>query len=103
MNVNAYVFATNKIQLLEHTISDGELKSDADRVRPLLELPVPSNNKELQRVVEMFSYYAQWMPHFSEKLKPLVGIGKFPLTDDAIDASPPKVLIPTNRSIKKLF
>ena len=32
-------------------------------------LPNPTNKKELQRVIGMFSYYAQWLPHFLEKIK----------------------------------
>jgi len=35
----------------------------------------------------MFSYYAKWTPHYSEKIKPLVVLKKFPLNDEALHAS----------------
>ena len=34
----------------------------------------------------MFSYYAQWIPKYSDKIKPLVSAKQFPLTDKAVKA-----------------
>ena len=61
------------------------MQPDADRVKPILEMPIPSNSKELQRVIGMFSYYAQWLPKFSEKVKPLIKTVKFPIGKKAED------------------
>ena len=69
-----------------YQISDGVLQPDADRVEPILDLPAPTNAKELKRVVGMFSYYAQWLPKFSERIKPLINARKFPLCDEAWQA-----------------
>ena len=60
-------YATDSIKLLGYHISNGMLQPDSDRVKPLLELSVPNIGKELQRLVGMFAYYAQWVPCFSEK------------------------------------
>jgi len=49
-------------------------------------MPVPCNAKELQRMLGMFSYYAKWIPRYSEKIKPLVVLKKFPLNDEALHA-----------------
>ena len=34
----------------------------------------------------MFSYNAQWIPKYSDKIKPLVSAKQFPLTDEAVKA-----------------
>jgi len=34
----------------------------------------------------MFSYYEKWIPHYSEKIKPLVVLKKFPPHDEALHA-----------------
>ena len=85
LNENKCVYATTCIKLLGYQISDGVLQPDADRVKPILEMPIPSNSKELQRVIGMFSYYAQWLPKFSEKVKPLIKTVKFPVGKKAED------------------
>jgi len=36
---------------------DGVLKPDPERVKPVLEIPVPTSQKQLQRVVGMFACY----------------------------------------------
>jgi len=36
--------------------------------------------------VFLFSYYAKRIPHYSEKIRPLVVLTKFPLNDDALHA-----------------
>ena len=37
----------------------GSIKPDADRFKPLMELPLPSNGREPNRVLGMFAYYAK--------------------------------------------
>ena len=67
-------------------MTSGTLKLDPERIKPILEIPVPDELKSLRRVVGMFSYYAQWIPKYSDKTKPLVSAKKFPLTDEAVKA-----------------
>ena len=86
LNENKCVFATESINLLGYNVSHGILQPDPDRVKPVLDLPLPKSSKELQRIVGMFSYYAQWIPQFSEKLKPLIVADRFPLPAVAVSA-----------------
>jgi len=80
------VYASETINLLGYRRSKGVLQPDPDRVKPVLDMPVPCNAKELQRMLGMFSYYAKWIPHYSEKIKPLVVLKKFPLNDEVLHA-----------------
>ena len=55
-------------------------------MKPLLDLPVPKSPKELQYIIALFSCYAQWVPQFSEKLKPLILVDQFPISSKAATA-----------------
>ena len=58
LNENKCVFATESINLLGYNVSHCILQPDPDRVKPVLDLPLPKSSKELQRIVGVFSYYA---------------------------------------------
>ena len=85
-NDSKSIFSVNQISLLGYTISNGNIKPDAERFKPLIELPAPRNKKEKQRIVGMLAYYAKWISSFSEKLRSLVQATEFPLPRDAISA-----------------
>jgi len=68
-NEKKCTYATDSITLLGYRILNGVLRLDLDRVKPSLELPVPNSGKELQCLVGMFPYYAQWVSCVSEKNK----------------------------------
>ena len=76
-------FSANSIDLLGYRISKEVIKPDPDRIKPLLELPVPHNMKSLRRIIGMFAYYAQWIPKHADLIKPLVATKTFPLSSEA--------------------
>ena len=57
-----------------------------DRLRPLHELPVPHDSTSVNRSLGLFSYYSQWIPKFSDRIRPIAGCKSFPLTQQAIGA-----------------
>ena len=59
---------------------------DADRLKPLLQLPVPHNQPSLRHVMGMFAHYSQWIASFSEKIHPLTQVETFPLSRQAVEA-----------------
>ena len=61
------------------------MRPDPERVKPITNLPNPTNKKELQ-VINMFSYYAQLLPQFLEKLRPLILEKQFPMGEKALNA-----------------
>ena len=86
LNKNKCIFSATCIDLLGYRITNGTLKPDPERIKPILEIPVPDDLKSLLRVVGMFSYYAQWIPKYSDKIKPLVSAKQFSLADEAVKA-----------------
>ena len=86
LNEDKCVYSVSTIKLLGYCISEGEIKPDPERLEPLRNLPLPQDTKALRRAVGMFSYYSQWVPKFSEKIRPLTGATTFPLSVEAQEA-----------------
>ena len=85
-NQDKCIFSTTTLKILGSEISNGEIRPDPERLQPLKDLPVPINSKSLKRVLGLFSYYAKWIPKFSEKVTPLSKAERFPLSQEAIQA-----------------
>ncbi|CAG2212501.1 unnamed protein product [Mytilus edulis] len=85
-NEDKCVYSVESVDLLGYTISQGVLRPDPDRMKPLRELPVPHSPKSVKRAMGMFSYYSQWIPRFSDKIKPLANATSFPLDSIAVKA-----------------
>ena len=58
-NKSKCLFARRKIDLLGYRVLHYKIKPDPERLRPLMQLSLPTSKSELQRTVEMFSYYAK--------------------------------------------
>jgi hypothetical protein len=76
-------FSLRYITLLGHSISDGVIRPDPKRFKPLLEFPPPTDSATLKRALGMFSHYSKFIPCFSKKIKPLTQ-SSFPLSEEAL-------------------
>ena len=85
-NDDKSVFSTRCLPILGYVIEEGEIRPDPERLRPLRELPVPHNSKSLNRCLGLFSYYSQWIPTFSDRIKPITSCKSFPLSQQAVEA-----------------
>jgi hypothetical protein len=85
-NEDKSVFSNSSINLLGYTVSHGQLEPDPERIRPLKELPLPTNQAALNRVRGLFSHYSHWVTHFSDKIRPLANPQSFPLSEEAAKA-----------------
>ena len=83
-NESKCTYNTDSVDLLGYRIKAGTLQPDPERVKTLQELPPPKNQKEQQRIIGLFAYYAQWISQYSGKIKPLITINVFPLTSDVL-------------------
>ena len=79
-NKDKCTFRTTSLNFLGYNISQGEIKPDVERLKPLRYLPIPHNSKSLKRVICLFSYYSKWIKNFSDKIAPLVKSKSFPLS-----------------------
>ena len=61
------VFSVTELHILGCVVKNGEIRPDPERLRPLQELPVPSDTKAHKRMLGFFSYYSNWIPGYSIK------------------------------------
>ncbi|GCB74003.1 hypothetical protein scyTo_0003087 [Scyliorhinus torazame] len=85
-NKEKCVFRTNRLTILGYVVQNGVLEPVPDRMRPLMELPLPHCPKALKRCLGFFSYYAQWVPNYANKPRPLIQSTHFPLMAEAQQA-----------------
>ncbi|BES98019.1 multicellular organismal development [Nesidiocoris tenuis] len=86
INTEKSKFSQTTISLLGYRISNGTMKPDPDRLKPLMSLPTPENGPSLQRALGMFSHFSKWVPRYSEKLRPIIECKTFPLSSKAVEA-----------------
>ena len=79
-------FCLTTIDILGYRIFDGKLQPDPERLRPLMEYPVPQTMKALQRCIGLFAYYSKWVPNYSGKIRPLIDCASFPLSPQQLEA-----------------
>ena len=77
-------FSTRKLTILGRVVEDGEIRPDPERLKALTEMPVPQDMKALKRIQGFFSYYSAWIQGFSQKIKPLIAVTKFPMSEEAV-------------------
>ncbi len=86
LNQDKTIKSVTEIKMLGYLISKGQIKPDPDRMKPLINLPVPCDPASLKRSLGLFSYYSQWVSQYSDKIQPLTGPVTFPLSNEAINA-----------------
>ena len=85
-NEGKTILNTDTITMLGYQVSNGLLSPDPDRVKPLMDMPVPHNLAGLRRVLGMFAYYARWIPNYSDTVRPLLQSKSIPLSSEAIQS-----------------
>ena len=83
LNEKKCIFGSTLINLLGYTIENNNIRPDKERLKPLLDLPVPTDTASLKRALGMLAHYSKWVNNFSNQIKPLIGITHFPLSNDA--------------------
>ena len=84
LNHSKSILSVTELRMLGYLISYMTVKPDPERMLPLLSLPVPTDNKSLQRAKGLFAYYSKWIKKFSEKIHHFSN-PNFPLSKEAID------------------
>ena len=64
-------FTLSEITFLGHTISARGIEPDFNKISAILDLPNPTNVKELQRFLGMITYLGKFIPNLSDETAPL--------------------------------
>ena len=86
LNFEKSVFSTESVCVLGHLIENGTIRPDPRRLKPLLNMPAPTDSKAMKRTLGMLAYYSKWIPNFSDRLQILVQSKEFPLAPAALQA-----------------
>ena len=86
LNDKKTVLFTTTITILGYTISYNKISPDVNRLKPLLEMPPPTNLRSQKRIVGMFSYYSKFIENFSQKIHTLNRNTSFPVSPSVLDA-----------------
>ena len=86
LNHGKGILNVTSISVLVHTIKNNQISPDYNRLKPLLEMPPPTNPKSQKRTIGMFSYYSRYIKNFSDKIFPLNRNTEFPLPPSALNA-----------------
>ena len=70
-NEQKCLFSIRTLSILGNVVSEGLIKPDPERLKPLRDLPPPKDVKSQKRLVGLFSYYSKWIKNFFEKIRPL--------------------------------
>lgn len=82
LNDSKTVSSVKSLNILGYCVSKGMIRPDPERMKPLLDLPLPADPAALQRAMGFFSYYSRWVDRFSDRVRPLVGNPSFPLSSE---------------------
>ena len=86
LNESKSVLPSSTINVFGYLIGNGMVRPDPERLRPLQELPPPTNVCSQRRVLGLFAYCAKWISNFSEKIPLLLKATTFSLNSEAINA-----------------
>ena len=65
------VFGVQELEYLGHLVTTAGIKPLPSRVKAIIDFPVPTDMKSLQRFIGMINFYHRFMPGIAEALAPL--------------------------------
>ena len=83
-NESKCLFSQQTISYLGFLFTEGTMKPDPARLKPLVEMPIPTDLTALQRLLGLFSYYSKWVKNYSFKIQPLLSNVEFPLNSERV-------------------
>lgn len=64
-------FRVPKTSFLGYVVSEGEISIDSENIRAVVDWPVPTSLKEVQRILEFANFYRKFIRYFSSVAAPL--------------------------------
>lgn len=64
-------FCRNELKFLGYVIDSRGIRADGEKIKAILEIPVPKNVKQIRSVVGTVSWYRRFIPNFTELTGPL--------------------------------
>ena len=71
LNRDKSVFSVRSVEFSGHIISDQGLQASPERIRAIIDMPYPSDRKELETFLGMVTYLSKFLPNMSEATAPV--------------------------------
>lgn len=71
VNPDKTSFAATEISYLGYLVSESGVRVNPERVKSIVEYPIPRNLRQVRRFLGMCGFYARFIPHMSELSQPL--------------------------------
>ena len=89
LNKDKCLINVQRISVLGHILEKGTKRPDPERLKTLMDYPLPATKQELHRFIGFFAYNAKWIAHYSDKVRPLLdafNAGLLALPESAVKA-----------------
>ena len=71
MNSKKCQFSVQEVKFLGQTISESGISLDQDKVRPIIDMPEPTDVSGIRRFLGMINHLGKFTPHLAEITKPM--------------------------------
>ena len=76
LNPSKCSFMRKEVNYLGHVITDKGVKPDPQKIKCVLDFPIPTNTKELKSFLGLSGYYRRFIPSYGQISKPLTSLLK---------------------------
>ena len=81
VNTRKCTFASNNIKIFGHTVHNGTISLDEEKIRVVANWPVPKNKKQLRSYIGFVNYFRSYIPQYSSVAFPLTEMLAKPRSD----------------------
>lgn len=74
LNKSKCKFCRSELKYLGYIVDETGLKVDPEKVRAIMDIPVPKTPQEVRRFCGMASWYRRFIPNFATRLQPLTNL-----------------------------
>jgi len=74
LNLKKCRFVQSEVKFLGHIVGSGQRRPDPDKVATVHDMKAPETKKQVRRIIGFFSYFRDYLPSFSEIIKPLTDL-----------------------------
>lgn len=76
LNPSKCSFMRKEVNYLGHVITDKGVKPDPQKIKCVLDFPIPTNTNELKSFLGLSGYYRRFIPNYGQTSKPLTALLK---------------------------
>lgn len=69
-------FYTNEVKYLGYIFTNGDVHTDPDKIRAIMDAPAPTDLKQLQAFIGMCNYYSRFISDFASIMSPMYALLK---------------------------